>query len=63
LTPIQWNLYTHYMEVITRGNCPAVMKGWQDINPSRVIDACLVHATADQKAEPFLKAISKWTEV
>ena len=61
LTPMQWNLYTHFMEVVTRNPMdPVFQEGWQDINCSRLIDALLIHATASQRSEALLKSIDRW---
>lgn len=64
LNPVQWNLYTSVLEHVTRKPESAIFKDgtWMDINPSRLIDALLVHATARQRCEAFLKTIGKWKD-
>lgn len=62
LTAVQWNLYTHFIEVVTRGDIVSWLPGWMDINPSRLIDACLVHSTARQRCEAFLCVHGLWKD-
>lgn len=60
LGPVKWNLYTHYLEVVVRDPETEMFKSgaWQGINPSRLIDACLVHATARQRCEALIRVIN-----
>lgn len=55
LTGPQWELYAKHIEYLNRANNCLPF-----INPARVIDAYLVHATADMKAESLGKALQLW---
>lgn len=62
LTGPQWNEYTRILDDI--GRCGGKLP-WQDINPSRVIDAYLVHANATDKCIALLMTLAhdKWLEI
>lgn len=55
LTGPQWDMYTRFIDDI--GRCGDKLP-WQDINPSRVIDAYLVHANAMDKCFALLITVA-----
>lgn len=55
LSADQWNEYVRELDFIVRKTAEH-LPAWKEINPSRVIDAVLVHATARHKAEAFILA-------
>lgn len=57
LTPDQWLRYYEDLEVLTRREMPDWFPNWRDLNPSIVIDVCLVHASARQRAIALLKTV------
>jgi len=56
LTGPEWDRYTDELDRITRKEPTALP--WKDMNPSRVIDAFLVHAKADQKCRALVASLN-----
>jgi hypothetical protein len=62
LTGKQWDVYCACLDRISRAALPAIIPCWEEINPSRIIDAFQIHATADQRAEAFLRTLGLWKD-
>jgi hypothetical protein len=62
LTGPQWDAYTHDLDAIGRRGDKVP---WREMNPSRVIDAYLVHANATDKCIALLMTLApdKWEAI
>lgn len=63
LTAEDWDVYCRILEHKCRKKYePNLDTIWRDMNPSWVIDACLIHAKADVRAEAFVETLDEKDE-
>jgi hypothetical protein len=56
----QWNNYGRLVDYFSRSRTSRLP--WKEMNPSRVIDAYLIHAEAEHRAGAFVRAIGEWRD-